>query len=246
MNIINVFKESVSAAKGNPLVFVPMLASLVFSVILNLILVGSTVPMMDGFSGEQFAANPEQALMGAGAAAGGFMIVTVISSFVGFLAHGMTVTMADTALKGEQTTLKTGWQRLLSRIVPLVIATVLVIIIISFGTILLIIPGLIAAFFLMFTIIAVMLDNLTAGKAIGRSLKTVTKNFGAVFVTFLLLVGLILPVLLVNFALAFIPILGPLLSALLISMFAAFVTVFLVRVYHNLDLQTAASPEVEV
>lgn len=61
-------------------------------------------------------------------------------------------------------------------------------------------------------------------------MKTVSKNFGAVYVTFLVVVGLTLPVLLLNFVLVFIPVLGAI----------------LVRVYHDLDLQTAASPDVEV
>ena len=74
----------------------------------------------------------------------------------------------------------------------------------------------------------------------------VSKNFGAVFVTFLIIVGLTLPVMLLNFVLVFIPVLGAILSTLLFSVFLAFVTVFLVRVYHSLDLTTATSPDVEV
>ncbi len=246
MNIITVFKESISAAKGNPLLFVPMLASVVFSAIIGFIFAGSAMPMMGGFSGEQFAANPERALAGAGAALGSMMIVSIISSFVNFLAHGMTVGMADTALKGEAVTLNSGWQRLVSRIVPLVIASVIVIILITLGMILLILPSLIVAFFLMFTLIAVMVDNLSPGKALGRSVKTVTKNFGATFITFLVIVGLTLPVLLLNFVLVLIPVLGVILSTLLFSIYTAFITIFLVRVYHNLDVQTDTSPEVEI
>lgn len=163
MNIIAVLKESVTAIKRNPLLFIPMLASLVLSFVLSLIFAGSTIPTMSQFSGEQFAANPEQALVGFGAAAGGTLIVTTISSFISFLAHGMTVAMADPALKGETVTLQNGWQRLVSRIYPLVIGTVLVVVIVMIGTGLLILPGLIAAFFLMFTLISIMLDNFSPG-----------------------------------------------------------------------------------
>ncbi|MCA1753965.1 MAG: hypothetical protein LC641_04530 [Spirochaeta sp.] len=246
MNMLQVLKQSGVAAKGNPLIFVPMLASIVFSAITGLILTGSAMPMMDRFSGEQIAANPEQALAGAGAAVGAFMIVSILSSFVSFLAHGMTVGMADSALKGESVSLKTGWERLVSRIVPLIIATVLVIAIVTVGMILLVIPGVIAAFFLMFTLIAVMLDNLSAGKAVGRSVSTVKKNLGATFITLLVIIGLTFLVFVLNFALVFIPILGVILSSLLFTIYAAFITIFLVRVYQNLDVQTDRSPEVEV
>jgi hypothetical protein len=245
MNISKVFKESIAAAKGNPLIFVPMLASLAFSAIIGLIFAGSAMPMMDRFSGDQIAANPEQALAGAGAAAGTMMIVGIIGGFVSLLAHGMTVGMADLALKSNSVTLKTGWERLVSRIVPLVISSVLLIVIITLGMILLVLPGLIAAFLLMFTLIAVVVDNLSAGKALGRSLKTVKKNFGAVFITFLVIIGLGILTGVLNIVVVLIPILGPILSVILFSLYTAFITIFLVSVYHGLDVQTDASPEVE-
>ncbi|MDZ7793889.1 MAG: hypothetical protein U5P10_09425 [Spirochaetia bacterium] len=245
MKIITVFKESIAAAKGNPLIFVPMLASIVFSAIISLIFAGSAMPMMSRFSGEQIAANPEQALAGAGAAAGSIMFVSIIGSFVSLLAHGMTVGMADIAFKGESVTLKTGWMRLVSRIVPLVIATIVVVIIVTFGMILLVLPGLIAAFLLIFTLIAVMLDNLSAWKALGRSVKTVKKNFGAVLITFLVIIGLTFLVGILNFVVVFIPILGAILSIIIFSIYTAFITILLVRVYQNLDVQTDTSPEVE-
>ncbi len=246
MNLIHVFKESIFAAKGNPLIFIPMLASVVFSALVGLVFTGSAMPMMGRFTGEQFAASPEQALAGAGAALGAFMIASMISSFVSFLAHGMTVGMADRALKGQAVTLQAGWERLVTRIVPLVIATVVVIAVVTMGMILLILPGLVAAFFLMFTLIAVMLEDLPAGKAIGRSVQTVKKNLGAAFISLLVILGLSVPVMILNFALVFIPLLGVILSSILFTIYAAFITVFLVCVYHNLDVQTDTSPEVEI
>ncbi|SIQ95005.1 hypothetical protein SAMN05920897_11935 [Alkalispirochaeta americana] len=245
MNILTVFKESITASRDNPLLFVPMLASLVFSMIVNLVFAGSAMPMLGNLSGEQIAANPERALAGAGAAIGGIMIVSTISSFVSFLAHGMTVGMADMALKGESVTLQTGWDRLVSRIIPLVITSVMVIVIVMFGFILLILPGLIAAFFLMFALVAVMLENFSAGKALGHSIKTVKKNMGAALITLLLILGLTFPVLVLNFAIVFIPILGVILSTILFSIYTAFITILLVRVYHSLDVQSDRSPEVE-
>ncbi|WP_018526151.1 hypothetical protein [Alkalispirochaeta alkalica] len=246
MNILTVFKETIAASRDNPLLFVPMLASLVFSAIINLIFAGSTIPMLGNLSGEQIAAHPERALAGAGAAIGTIMVVNAISSFVGFLAHGMTIGMADIALKRESVTLQTGWERLVSRIVPLVITSVMVIVIVMFGFILLVIPGLIAAFFLMFALIAVMVDDLSAGKALGQSVNTVKKNIGAALITLLLILGLTFPVLVLNFTIVFIPILGVILSTLLFSIYTAFITILLVRVYHSLNVQGDASPEVDV
>ncbi len=245
MSISKVFKESIAAAKGNILIFVPMLAASVLSALISLIVVGSAVPMMKNFSGEQIAANPEQALAGAGVAAGGMMVVGIISALVGLLSHGMTVGMADIALKGESATLKIGWSRIISRIVPVIIAVILIGVIVSIGMILLVLPGVILAFFLMFTLIAVMVDDLGATKAIGRSFKTVSKNFGATFITFLVIIGLGIITGLLCFVLGLIPVLGAILILIVGAVYTGFVTIFLVRVYRELEIQTDESPEVE-
>ena len=246
MSLSKIFKESLSVAKGNPLIFIPMLVASLFSALMALIFAGTAaMPMIGGFSAEKMAANPEQALAGVGAAAGGMMLVAILSGFVGLLTHGMTVAMADSALKGEKASLKAGWSRLVSRIVPLLIATVLIGIIVGFGSLLLFLPGVIAAFFLMFTIVALMVDNLGAFNAIGRSFKTVGKNFGATFITFLVIIALALLTGLLNFIVALIPILGPVLSMIVYALYTGYITIFVVRVYRDFDLTTDTSPEVE-
>jgi len=245
MSISKVFKESLAVAKGNLLIFIPMLAASVFSALVSLIVIGSAVPMMRDMSGEQIAANPEQALAGAGAAAGGMIVVAILGGLVGFLAHGMTVGMADLALKGEPAGLKNGWSRFTPRILPLLIAAVLVGILVGIGFMLLVLPGVILAFFLMFALIAVMVDNLGATKAIGRSFKVVSKNFGATFVTFLVIIGMGIITGLICFILNLIPVLGQILTLIVGAIYTGYVTIFLVRAYRELNLKTDSSPEVE-
>ena len=75
MNVSTIFKESTAAAKANPLIFIPMLATSVLSALLSLIFLGSAMPMAGKFSAEQISANPEQALAGAGIAVGGMFLV---------------------------------------------------------------------------------------------------------------------------------------------------------------------------
>mgnify|MGYP005864040093 CR=1 FL=1 len=245
MSITKIFKESISVAKGNPLIFIPMLAASVLSALLSLIFVGSAVPMAGRFSGEQIAANPEQALAGVGVAAGAMFIIGIISTFVGLLTHSMTVAMADTALKGERATLQNGWSRIISRIVAVIIASVLMGVIVGAGFIMLVLPGIILAFFLMFTLVALIVDDLGAFKAIGQSFKTVGKNFGATFITFLVIIGLAIITGIANFIVALIPLLGAVLSLIIYALFTGFITIFIVRVYSELSVQTDASPEVE-
>jgi hypothetical protein len=223
-----------------------MLAASVLSAILSLIFAGSAVPMAGKFSSEQIAANPEQALAGVGVAAGAMFIIGVISAFVGLLTHSMTVAMADTALKGEKATLQNGWSRLVSRIVPVIIASVLMGAIVGAGFIMLVLPGIILAFFLMFTLVALMVDDLGAFKAIGQSFKTVGRNFGATFITFLVILGLGILTGIASFIVALIPLLGAVLSMIIYAIFTGFITIFIVRVYRDLAAQSEAPPEVEV
>lgn len=246
MSISKIFKESTAAAKANPLIFIPMLATSVLSALLSLIFVGSAMPMAGRFSADQIAANPEQALAGAGIAAGGMFLVGILSGFIGLLTHSMTVAMADAAFKGEQASLNIGWTRTLSRIVPVIIASVLIGIIVTLGMILLVLPGIVLAFFLMFTLVAIMVDNLGAFKAIGHSFRTVGKNFGATFITFLVIIGLSILTMLISFILALIPILGAILSLILYALFMGFITIFIVRVYRELEVQPIIPPEVEI
>jgi MFS family permease len=246
MNVSTIFKESTTVAKANPLIFIPMLATSVLSALLSLIFVGSAMPMADRFSAEQISSNPEQALAGAGIAAGGMFLVGILSGFIGLLTHSMTVVMADTALKGEQTSLKLGWTRTLQRIVPVIIASVLIGIIVTVGMIMLVLPGIVLALFLMFTLVAVMVDKLGAFKAIGHSFRTVSRNFGTTFITFLVIIGLAILTMIISTILALVPILGAILSLLVSALFTGFITIFIVRVYRDLETKPEASPEVEI
>lgn len=246
MSISTIFKESLAVAKGNPLIFIPMLAASVLSALLSLIFAGSAVPMAGNFSGEQIAANPDKALAGIGVAAGAMFIIGIISAFVGLLSHSMTVAMADTALKGEKATLQSGWSRIISRIVPVIIASIVMGAIVGAGFVLLVLPGVILAFFLMFTLVALMVDELGAFKAIGQSFRTVAKNFGATFITFLVILGLGILTGIAGFIVALIPLLGALLTMVIYALFSGFITIFIVRVYRDLGTLPETPPEVEV
>jgi hypothetical protein len=238
-------KDSFAVSKRNPLVFVPMLAASVFSVVVSLIFVGSAMPMAGRFAGEQMAANPEQAMAGFGVALGGVFLVSALSGIVGLLAHGMTVAMADLALKGEGATLGSGWSRLVSRIVPIILASVVVGILVSLGMVLLVLPGIIVAFLLMFTLVAVMVDDAGAFNAIGRSFRKVTRNFKATFVVFLVLLALGVLAGVLGMIVGLIPILGIILTMIVSALYTGYISIFVVAVYRNLGEEAGPTPEAE-
>ena len=246
MSISEMLKGSFAVSKQNPLIFIPMLVASVFSALVSLIFVGSAMPMAGRFAGEQMAENPEQAMVGFGAALGGVFLISILSGIVGLLAHGMTVAMADLALKGEKATLGAGWSRLVSRIVPIIIASVVVGILVSLGMILLVLPAIIIAFLLMFTLVAVMVDDAGAFDALSRSFRAVTGHFKATFVVFLVLIALGVLAGILGTIVGLIPILGVVLTMIVSALYAGYISIFVVSVYRNLAEQPGQTPDAEV
>ncbi|MFW5684305.1 MAG: hypothetical protein ACOC1I_05590 [Spirochaetota bacterium] len=235
MNISKTLGMSYRVAKDNPMIIVPMLAASVFGVLLSLIVVGSAVPTIAGLGNDPSSITTEQAVAGIGAAIGGGFLVSVVSGIVGLVAHGLTVAMADLALRGESATLASGWARFSPRLVPAIIASILMGLIIGLGTLLLVLPGIVAGFLLVFTIVALVVDDLSAGQAISRSMKTVTRNFGATLVFFLVILGLSIVAGIASAIVGTIPFLGAILTMIVTAAFTAFLTIFTLATYRKLS-----------
>ena len=241
MSISAILKESLQVVKKNPILFIPMLALTIITSILSLIFLGSMIPTIGGMA--EGPASSSEALTAAGTALGGIFLVLVISSILGLIAHGMTVAMADEAAREEKTSLKSGYTKTKERLVTIIISAVVVGVLVSVGFILLILPGIIAAFLLMFTFIAVMLDSQNAFRAVGKSVRVVTRNFGSVFVLFLVLLAIAVLVGIINVIVGLIPILGAIIAILLSAVYTAYVSVFLVLAYRGLEEKPTEAPE---
>jgi hypothetical protein len=244
MNIAELLKECYEAARRNPLIFVPLLAASVFSVLFSLITVGSTVPMLAGMAADPSTASAEQLLAGMGVALGRVFLVSVISAVVYLVAHGMTVAMADLALAGGKPTLREAWDAAVSRIVPIIVASILVGLLVGLGTLLLVIPGVIVAFLLMFTLVSVMVDKANAFDALGRSYRTVIGNFRASLILVLVMIGLGVLAGIASFVAGLIPVLGVILTMAISALYTGYATTFLVRVYRELQVEPNPPPEV--
>jgi len=244
MNISKTLGMSYRVAKDNPMIIVPMLVASVFGVVFSLIVVGSAVPTIAGFGNDPSAITTDEAIAGIGAAIGGGFLVSIITGIVGLVAHGLTVAMADMALVGESPTLASGWARFSPRLVPTIIAAVLVGLLIGLGTILLVLPGIVVGFLLVFTIVAVVVDDLGAGQAISRSMKTVTRNFGATFVFFLVVLGLGIIAGIASAIVGTIPFLGAILTMIVSAAFTGFLTIFTLATYRKLSRTGEEDPDV--
>ena len=145
--------------------------------------------------------------------------------------------MARDALDGREPSIGDGVSAVMGRLGDVVGASALFGLIVVVASIFFVIPGLIAAFFLMFALPAVLLDGAGALDALGRSARLVRANLGPALG---LVIGVIIVMVALWIAIALltnVPLLGQLASALLLGVFAAYVAVVAVRVYRLLPVR---------
>ncbi|MFW5738609.1 MAG: hypothetical protein ACOCYX_06815, partial [Spirochaetota bacterium] len=95
MSIGKMFRNSLTVAKENPMMFVPMLAASLVTALVSLIVVGSAVPVVLDAAAQSGEIDTAQALADIGAVGGGMSVVMAIGGLAYLLAHAMTVGMAD-------------------------------------------------------------------------------------------------------------------------------------------------------
>lgn len=236
MKINEFLKDSLDICRKHPMLVIPMLASVVVVALLSLMIAGSAIPYVGALEGSMTGGGltSPQGPAGTGTALGGLLVLSILSALVTLLAHSMTLAMAHDALEGRPVTLKSSWAVTLERIVPLVVAVVLVGLLVSIGMAFLVLPGLIIAFFLMFTFAVIVVDGQDALQAIMTSVRLVTANFGSVFVLFLVMLALGVLFWLVNVIVGLIPIAGPLGAIVVSSAFSAYLSVFLLQAYRSI------------
>ncbi len=244
MNITAVLKDSFDLMKRNWVLFVPVLAAIILIALISFISIGSMIPF--GELGPAGSVSHKQAIGMAGTSVVAAFILMLLSGIIGLIAHGMTVAMIDDALKTEKTSLSSGWSKILHNIVPLIIASVLVGLIVSIGFMLLVLPGIIAIYFLMFSIIAVISDQTNGFSAIAHSARTVFRNIKTTIVLFLVLIAMGVLFGIVSMILGLIPFLGVILSVAVSTVFGVYTTIFLVISYNNLESEPDTQPDATV
>jgi hypothetical protein len=177
---------------------------------------------------------------GAGVLAGmfGFLVLSVLTGILSLVAAGVTLVMARDAVAGRPPSVGDALGEVMSRLGDVLIASILVMLIVGLlGMVfffLLGLPGLIAAFFLIYTLPAVLLDNLPAIDALKRSVTLVKNNLGP---TALFLVGCLVAwvvIYLVGRIVGAVPLLGHLAQAVLLGIAIAYFSIVGVRVYQTL------------
>jgi uncharacterized membrane protein len=172
---------------------------------------------------------------------GGAFLVGIVAALLGLAAHGMTVAIAAEAVDRGTTSLSSGLSITLNRLGGIIVAALLTGIIVGLGFLLFFIPGLIALFFLMFTFVLVIVEDMSAIEAMKKSYALVKEHLNDAVVFF---VGGILAgcaVAAVNMVLGAIPVLGHLAGMVLMGCFGGYMTVALVLFYRKLTAPASPS-----
>jgi hypothetical protein len=223
-DVVGGFREGLDVVRRYPALLVPPVAVEVVLFLLGLLLLGGTAAMfaMGGLAG------------GVVGAAGAALVFGVASLLLGLVASAVVVVMARDALGSREPGLGDAVGAVLGRFVDVVVASVLSAIIIGIGFVLLVIPGLVALFFLIFTLPAVLLDGDGAIDGLKRSVAVVKANLGTVAG---LVVGWIVTLVVVFVAgkiLGVVPFVGSLAAAILYGAAVAYLSVVTVRIYQAL------------
>jgi len=203
INIGEALTKPIDVMKRNPGIFVPALVPAVVSLIFTAIY-GAMMWDMQPVMNPMFIF--------------GFIGLLAIYSFVMVIlvlvANGAIVSIAYSELSGRSATYVDGIKDAIARLPSLLIASVIIAIGVALGLILLIIPGLIFALLVMFTIQEIMIAGKNATNAISGSIKLVKTNFGDVLVYAIIL---FIVVVVVSAILGTVPVVGSAISTMIVT-----------------------------
>jgi hypothetical protein len=205
MTISDLLSRAFEIYKENPIIVVPSLLPVAWSIISTVFLAAlifgtATRPYYSPYSYDSGGA-----MMSWVAGMMGGMAVFLIG-FLALLviAEGMTIEMIREAFEGGRADLSSAWESTKGKLAALIVAAIVVSVILFFGYVLLVIPGLILTLLLYFVAQAIMIDNKGALESLGASYNFVKANLTDSAIVALLSIA-------IYFVLSMIPLLGILL-----------------------------------
>ncbi len=173
MEVTELFTKAFEIFKKNWIIAIPLVAANIIGSIIALVLIGSMAAGM----GMMAVGGMTPGIGSIGTFFLLAFVVGILGMIINLLASGMTYVMADDALKGKAD-LNSGLQKTMANITNLLVASILVGVIIFVGMLLLALPGIAAAYLLMFTLVLVVLDKKAPVDAMQGSFNLVKANIG--------------------------------------------------------------------
>lgn len=236
MNITGILKESLDTLKNNFIIIVPTVVVSIIITILSLLLIGGGIASMPKIDVGEID-NPAAMMDAAGGLMGIALIIVIISMALGTISHGIVIAMAKEAVDTGNASISSSFNSAIGKIRQLILSAIIVSIIVMIGTLLFCLPGLIAAFLLMFTFIGIIVSNLGALDAIKNSFELVKTNFKDSLVLFLLIIVTGFVFVITSTILSIIPILGQLIGVVIMGLFWGYISIVMVRAYNEMTGQ---------
>ncbi len=172
------------------------------------------------------------------------MIFGALSAIATLLGHGMTIAVAHQIADGRDASLRKAYDIVKVRVVPLVIASVIAGLLVGIGTALLVLPGVIVAFLLMFTFVAVVAGEYDALGALKKSFDMVKTNFSESLILFLVLLAVGVLFVILSAIFAIIPWVGAIIGLLVSGVYVGFTSLLLLLGYSQFEaLPAPAEPK---
>ena len=232
-DIVGHFRLAYQTVVGFPVLIVPPLAVAVLGFLL-LFFIGGAVAVIGALVGGAMGGGHGAAAGGIAGLVLGMVLFGLVMGVLWLLSSGMVVVMARDGLAGREPALGDSFAAVVGRLGAVVVASGLVTAIVAVGFLFLVIPGFVAAIFLMFTLPAVLLDRLGVIDGIRRSVAVVRAHVGPV-------VGLVVGSLLVlvgvgiaSWILSLVPFFGGLAAFVLHGAAVSYLTVVGVHFYQLL------------
>jgi hypothetical protein len=232
-DLVGHFRVAYETVLRFPLLIAPPLVVGILGFAL-LFFIGGGVTAMGALMGGMMGGGQGMAAGGVVGLVLGVLVFGVVMGLLGLLSSGMVVVMARDALSGREPVLGDALAAVVGRLGAVVVASSLAMAIVAVGFLLFVIPGLLAAVALMFTLPAVLLDGHGAVDGMQRSVAVVRGHpgpvIGLVAGSLLVLVG----VGITSWIVGLVPFLGGLASFVLHGAALSYLTVVGVRVYQTL------------
>jgi len=168
-------------------------------------------------------------------ALGALAAMAFVSMILNYFAHGVTVAMAGEAIDKGQTSLGTGLKAASSHFYQFLAASVVLSAVVTLGFVLLVVPGLVAMFFLMFVFPAILRQGLGPADAMRASYRLVRANVGDALTLFIALGAMTAAIAFLNLALMEIPVVGQFTSVVINGAFGGFSAAAVLRAYMTLS-----------
>ncbi|GEM_PF-778283 len=220
-SMTDIFKKGFNHLLAYPVFLVPPLIPAIVGIFVSLIFIASALATLHS--------------------GGGFLLAFItlaagvtISLVVQLVVSAMLIHMAQRAEEGAKPDLGESFRASMERLGDIVVASMVVSLAVGIGLIFFVIPGLVMAFLLIFTLQEVMVKGKGAVEAVKGSYELVKENFSEALGFFVLL---LIVVLIITGILNLVPMVGSFVASLLVTPYYAIVT----TIYY-LSLSRAGEP----